>query len=153
VPHLNKGQLQRLVTWLKDQMPAFIRALPHFDVLLIERTDRERYYRDAAFVIDKDKASGKALRCIANHEELVAALSGQCAESLRPCDAGFEAASFANLSLERCSLFYQCHLFAHAKVVIAQHGAALSNIAFMVDAEDLDDRNGARLHYLSVHCI
>ena len=64
------------------------------------------------------------LRSINNHTEL----SNTLAKEFGP--------RFCNLTLERSSIYYQYHIFSHAKIVIAQHGAALSNIVFMEPNEN-----------------
>eukprot|EP01036_Dinobryon_divergens_P026856 gene26856-35548_t len=133
ISHLKRPVLVRVLTWLRSRIPSYIRLLPTYDVLLIERTDKETYFRDVKAVIDRDRPSGSSLRRIDNHRELETALAAVCAG---PGQGGKVRATFANVSLERCSIFYQLHLFSCCKVVVAQHGAALSNIAFMVDSDD-----------------
>jgi hypothetical protein len=52
--------------------------------------------------------------------------------------------TFSNIVLDRSGLYYQYHLFRNAKVVIAQHGAALANIFFMRSPRDhASTANGA----------
>src|SRR5690606_31522957 len=63
--------------------------------------------------------SGSDRRYITNHVELASALSEQL------------EGRFASIVLERTSIYYQYYIFKHAKVVLAQHGAALANIFFM----------------------
>jgi hypothetical protein len=63
--------------------------------------------------LGQDRPSGSSLRRIDNHRELETALAAVCAGPAGP--GGKARATFANLSLERCSLFYQLHLFSNCK--------------------------------------
>ena len=153
-----------MLVWIRSRIPAYIRHLATYDVLLIERTDKETYFRDVKAVIDRvsytytalillhlhnivcisigvytctlkytyinvciqkikqtgslcwlgqDRPSGSSLRRIDNHRELETALAAVCAGPAGP--GGKARATFANVSLERCSLFYQLHLFSNCK--------------------------------------
>jgi hypothetical protein len=123
--HMKKSVLVDICIFLEQTMPSYIKLLPTYDIILIERTDVETYYNK---VKGADLlGSGASLRCIGNHAAIVAGLSNKY------------GSKFANISLERYSFYYQFYIFNNAKVVIAQHGAALSNIIFM------KNNNGAKI--------
>ena len=42
-----------MLVWIRSRIPAYIRHLATYDVLLIERTDKETYFRDVKAVIDR----------------------------------------------------------------------------------------------------
>ncbi len=109
----------KVLDFFDATMPAYIRSIPTHDIVLVERTNEEQYYRSVESK-QLDQLSGAMLRSINNHASLVAALRSE-----------FGDQAFANLILERASIYYQYHIFSHAKLVIAQHGAALSNMFFM----------------------
>jgi hypothetical protein len=75
--------------------------------------------------------SGSTRRRIKNHQALVAALRLQYEASAVPGDTSRHVYTVVNESLEGKSLLAQYRLFHSARLVIAQHGAALANIAFM----------------------
>jgi hypothetical protein len=117
---LSPQSFQRIISYLDNNVPRYIREIPTHDIILIERKE-EAYYKD----VKSDRTeiystSGRQRRSISNHADLAEALLEK-----------FGAPKFVNLALERASLFYQYHIFSNAKVVVAQHGAALANIAFM----------------------
>ena len=118
VPHLRQRTIRDIIKLFEETMPPYIRQVPTFDILLIERTHRETYYT-AIETDERNVASGASLRSILNHRQLEQALSAKYGPR------------FGNIFLERTGVYYQYHMFRNAKVVIAQHGAALSNIAFM----------------------
>lgn len=126
IPHFPKppkDTIQAIIQFFNESVPFYIRELPTYDVLLIERAQDVYYQRGGC--ADRDliyQTSGSERRSITNHEDLAAAISTEC------CHSG---QTFRNISLERTSIYYQYHMFSKAKVVIAQHGAALSNIFFM----------------------
>ena len=118
IPTLRQDTIAKISQFLFSSMPPYIKCLPVYDIVLIERTNNESYYRS----LETEKRhiqSGSMLRSIGNHVMLSRAL-----ESEFGCQ-------FCNLSLERSSIYYQYHIFSRAKILIAQHGAALSNIVFM----------------------
>jgi hypothetical protein len=120
VDKLSKSKLRKIVQFFEDTMPVYLRSFPVYDILLIERAT-DSYYSTAC----KDrseiyKSSGSERRSLSNHQLLVSTLSGK------------HGSRFCNIVLERSSVYYQYHMFRHAKVVIAQHGAALANILFMM---------------------
>lgn len=51
----------------------------------------------------------------------------------------FGSSQLISVNLERTSIFYQCHLFRSATVIIGQHGPALSNVFFMDSHSILDE--------------
>ena len=119
IPTLSKDTISTVCRFMDDNMPTYIRAyIPTFDIILIERTNSESYYRNLETEV-RNVPSGSMLRSIRNHTAIAEALAGEFQNR------------FCNLKLERSSIFYQYHIFSHAKIVIAQHGAALSNIIFM----------------------
>ena len=86
-------------------------------ILLIERLPPEDYYLEKATI----KGGGTLRRSIKNHEDLTIAISAMV-------KAPFE---FHNLQLEKISFKEQVQLFDQAIVVVAQHGAGLSNCVWM----------------------
>ena len=113
-----KSTITKVLSFFSETVPPYVKLIPTYDVILIERTNTERYYQSVEKV-EKEKLSGALLRSIANHRELTEALSKEY------------GCRFCNITLERSSIYYQYHLFSNARVVIAQHGAALSNAFFM----------------------
>jgi hypothetical protein len=93
-------------------------------VVLIQRGE-EQYFSNGCLDRKQEKeqiyrTSGTQRRSIANHSVLAAFLANR-----------FGPDRFCNVVLERSSLYFQFKVFSQAKIVIAQHGAALSNIFFM----------------------
>jgi len=84
-------------------------------ILLIERGEPDPFYFTEA---SEGKAAGNRRRTIANHSKLLVALSQ------RYC-------ACCNLVLERLSLAEQIAWYSSADVVVAQQGAALSNVVWM----------------------
>jgi hypothetical protein len=122
-PKPPKATIQAIQKFFHDSIPFYIAELPTYDVILIQRA-QDVYYQTGGCA-DRDKiyqTSGSERRSITNHVDLVNALRAQCNEMGK---------TFCNISLERTSVYYQYHMFSKAKVVIAQHGAALANIFFM----------------------
>lgn len=122
-PKPSKTTVQAVNHFFHKSVPFYIRELPTYDVILIERA-QDAYYQQGGCA-DRDRiyqTSGSERRSIPNHLELVAAVRAECSE---------RGLTFCNISLERTSVFYQYHIFTGAKLVIAQHGAALANIFFM----------------------
>jgi len=118
---ISKQTITAILTFFDQTIPDYIRQTKTYDVLLIERTNQESYYRDME-TEDRHRRSGANLRSISNHQEL----SNRLTEVFQSREE-----TFGSVTLERASIYYQYHLFKHAKIVIAQHGAALSNIVFM----------------------
>jgi hypothetical protein len=84
-------------------------------ILLIERADADAFYQSSLAHV---KYSGDQRRSIANHTELAAALA-----------AAYPG--FRNLKLEEMPLAEQVAWFGLTDILVAQHGAALSNIIWM----------------------
>lgn len=118
VVKLRLPSLRRVIKFFSDTAPSYIRQIPTFDIILIERTAKEKYYTEIE-IEKKHKTSGAQHRVIRNHSALASALATKY------------GSKFSCLELERTSIYFQYHMFANAKIVIAQHGAALSNIVFM----------------------
>jgi hypothetical protein len=84
-------------------------------VILIERDAPAEFYLSEKAEI---RGAGSSRCAIKNHTALAAALSARLP-------------SFKTLRLEGKSLLEQFEIFHNADIVIAQHGAALSNLLFM----------------------
>ena len=84
-------------------------------VLVVERCEPDPYYFSCLAEL---KGGGTTRRKIANHAELLARLTA-------------EFGQIRNSTLETLGLAGQIALFQTADVVVAQHGAALSNIVWM----------------------
>lgn len=123
---LKMSTITKVNNYLQDTIPPYISLTPTFDVILIERTNKESYYRDVE-IDEKHRSSGASLRSIRNHVQLENSLKEHLSNT---------CFTFANITLERSSIYYQYHLFKHAKVIIAQHGAALSNIVFVSNPDN-----------------
>ena len=125
---INYSDVLLINQFFKNNLPFYISANKKYDVILIERTIDNKYkFMDYSHLTNnKNKlikklgtTSGKERRYINNHQELVKLLEKKFGNK------------FLNISLENLPLFYQYYLFSNAKLVIAQHGAALSNVIFM----------------------
>jgi hypothetical protein len=90
------------------------KAVPIADILLIER----RFSGAGIAASNRDNFSGNR-RIIYNHDALRGALEGAY------------GARVLNVCLDDMDIFEQYQLFSGARVVVAQHGAGLSNIFFM----------------------
>ena len=86
-------------------------------VLLIERLPPQPFFATAA----KSRGGGASRRHIPNHDDVARAL-----QSL--VRAPFE---FQNVHLEQLSFEEQVRLFAHAALVVGQHGAGFANCLWM----------------------
>lgn len=99
-----------------------------YDIVIIERKIDISYQSNMIFIknnqnkklIKRSDIVGTERRSIINHPEFV--------ESIKKY---FPKKNILNISLEYLPLFEQYNLFNSAKIVIAQHGAALANIIFM----------------------
>ena len=103
----------------KPRVCAFFAAhrekpIPFADILLIER----RFSGTKIAKSIEDNHSGNR-RIIYNHEALREAMESAYGERIR------------NVCLDDMDIFEQYQLFSRARVVVAQHGAGLSNIFFM----------------------
>ena len=94
-----------------------------YDIVIIERKTSVGF-STTEFVKNKYtqimKTSGSERRSIINHSEFV-----NCVKKI------FVDSNILNVSLEYLPLFDQYNIFNNAKIIIAQHGAALGNIIFM----------------------
>ena len=99
---------------------------PIFDIVIIERKTNISYKSTYAKAIDTHKfknsfkTSGLERRSILNHTEFV-----QCIKDY------FPKKNVINISTEYMPIFEQYYIYNNAKLLIAQHGAGLSNIIFM----------------------
>ena len=90
------------------------RAPPSTDILLVDRGDPDPFYRIRAV----NRGSGNGRRSLPNLAEIGAALADEL------------GASVTTVRLEGLGLGEQIDLFAGARLVIAQHGAALANLVW-----------------------
>ena len=115
--------------WIKEQINNynFFTYSPNnannYDIVIIERRTNPTYV--SGYKVDKYKAeifklSGSERRCILNHSEFV--------ENIKKV---YPNKKVINISTEYMPLFQQYYIFSNTKLVIAQHGASLSNIIFM----------------------
>lgn len=125
---INYQDVKLINQYFKKNLPFYISSNKTYDIILIERKIDKKYklMNYSNYTNNKNKliknlgsTSGKERRYITNHEEVVKSLEKKFGNK------------FINISLENLPLFYQYHLFTNAKLVIAQHGAALSNVIFM----------------------
>ena len=123
--------VESINSFFNNSVPFYIQNLPVYDVILIERACDVYYQRGGC--ADRDtiyQTSGSERRSITNHMDLVDSIQTECNR------AGL---TFCNISLERTSVYYQYHMFSNAKIVIAQHGAALANVFFMAFGNGLKE--------------
>ena len=90
------------------------RAPPSTDILLVDRGDPDPFYRTRAV----NRGSGNRRRSLPNLAEIGAALADEL------------GASVTTVRLEGLGLGEQIDLFAGARLVVAQHGAALANLVW-----------------------
>jgi hypothetical protein len=114
----------KICDFFEKNVPFYLKELNFKDIVLIERNIDPSYkhidYSKQHFELQKmGKLSGKDRRYIINHEEIVDYLKSNFSDN------------FINVSLERTSIYYQYLLFKNAKIIIASHGAGLSNVIFM----------------------
>ena len=108
--------------WIKNNVMV-VNNKEIYDIVIIERKTNKSY---STIQIADNKwkdimlTSGSERRSIINHNEVVSEVKKI-----------FKNKSIINISLEYLSLFDQYLLFSNAKLVIAQHGAALGHIIFM----------------------
>lgn len=108
-----RRRLGRRIDALREELEANWLSTPR--VMVIRRENPDPYYFSE---LAETKGGGITRRFIANVDELIAALN-----------AGFEQTS--TVSLEHQPLAEQIALFQTADIVVAQHGAALSNVIWM----------------------
>lgn len=119
IEKLSKTKIRKILQFFQDTMPAYVRSIPVYDVILIERATDSYYHTGCPDRTEIYKSSGAERRSLSNHSEFVSTLSSKY------------GSRFCNIVLERSSIYYQYHMFRNARVVIAQHGAALANLIFM----------------------
>jgi hypothetical protein len=90
------------------------RAPPSTDIVLVDRGDPDPFYTTHAVF----RGSGKSRRSLPNMAEIGAALADEL------------GASVTTVRLEGLGLGEQIDLFAGARLVVAQHGAALANLVW-----------------------
>lgn len=125
---LSKSTIDKVHGFLRSSIPQFITCIPTCEILLVERTNRERYYVEIKHS-EIDSKSGSTLRRINNHVDLLAELTSRYGDRVRA------------ISLERASMYYQYHMFNNCRLLIAQHGAALSNVVFMQPGSNVIEIN------------
>jgi len=124
-PHLTIREKNKICKFFNDTMHEYIRSLPTYDIILIERNYEKTYSCEIDNKIklnrftEKRLSSGKGRRYIKNHKEVKTYLEKKYSNK------------FKNFILEKVNIYYQYLIFSKAKVIIAQHGAVLSNIIFM----------------------
>ena len=125
---INYSDVKLINQYFKKNVPFYISSNEKYDIILIERSKDNKYklMNYSNYILNKNKmikdlgtTSGKERRFIRNHKEIVQSLKKTFGNK------------FINICLENLPLFYQYHLFNNAKIIIAQHGAALSNVIFM----------------------
>ena len=112
--------MQMVLNFFSLTVPPCILLIPTFEIVLIQRAEENYFKQGCLYRKQIYCTSGIQRRSIRNHETL----SDTLMEKYGP-------SRFNNIVLERSSIYYQYRVFRDAKVVIAQHGAALSNIFFM----------------------
>ncbi len=128
---INYSDIKLINQYFKKNLPFYITPNKTYDIILIDRQIDTKYKlmnysclknnkkRKKELIRKLGSTSGKERRYIKNHQEIVKSLEKKFSNK------------FINISLENLPLFYQYYLFSNAKLVIAQHGAALSNVIFM----------------------
>jgi len=126
---INYSDVKLINQYFKKNIPFYISSNKTYDIILIERAvdDKYKLMNYSHLTNNRNKlirklgsTSGKERRYIKNHQEILTFLENK-----------FSKNKFINISLENLPIFYQYYLFTNAKLVICQHGAALSNIIFM----------------------
>jgi hypothetical protein len=121
-------KIQKLVKkWFIENISKYdlyIKPKRNYDIVIIERKIDKKFHENISqnnSDLDKRfKTSGSERRSIENHSEMVQMIKNK-----------YKHLKCINVSFEYLSIFEQFHLFNKAKLIIAQHGAALSNIIFM----------------------
>ena len=100
----------------------YVKPIKSYDIVIIEqKINSTRFLNDKNDNLNKIMSiSESEKQRILNHSELVEFIKKK-----------YPLNSCINISLEFIPLFEQYHLFRKAKLVCAQHGPALSHIAFM----------------------
>ena len=110
--------------FIKNHVPFYINDIVIKPIVVIERGINNLYkhmsYKGKHPDLERlGKLSGNERRYIGNHKIVLKSIEKEYPDKVQ------------NVQLENTSLYYQYHLFNNAKVIIASHGAALSNIIFM----------------------
>jgi hypothetical protein len=121
---------KKINKFMNDQIhkhDLILKPFTKFDIVVIERKKDIRYLTQKNPINNKSnileelvKVSGTDRRSIINHKEFFNSLKKY-----------FKKFKIINISTEYLPIFDQYILFNNAKIVIAQHGAVLSNITFM----------------------
>jgi hypothetical protein len=116
----------KICNFFKVNVPEYIKCNKSYDIVLIERGNDPKYKllnysKDHPLLQKLGTKSGSERRAIKNHREICLALEKDYGDK------------FKNIVLENTSIYYQYHIFSNAKLIIAQHGAALANVIFMKD--------------------
>lgn len=108
-PEYDVASIKSASNWLIDR----VQPIPSTKFLLINRTTND-FYKSSEYlpVVAGNTKNGSERRSIPNFEEICNRLNTESVE------------------LENYDLFSQVALFNSADIIIAQHGAALSNLAF-----------------------
>ena len=145
----------KICDFFEKNVPFYLKDLNFKDIVLIERNVDPSYkyidYSKQHIQLQKlGQLSGKERRYITNHQEIVEYLKSNFNDN------------FVNVSLERTSIYYQYLLFKNAKIIIANHGAALSNVIFMkeysgsvieiISKDKLNKENEDTFKNLSLFC-
>lgn len=114
----------KLCDFFQKNIPKFLLSLKFKDIVVIERGveplyQHQDYSKKHKMLQELGKQSGKERRYNKNHNEILEMLEKDYKDK------------YENIILERTSVYYQYLLFKNAKIVIANHGAGLSNIIFM----------------------
>ena len=114
----------KICDFFEKNVPFYLKDLIFKKIVLIERSVDQSYkyidYSKQHIELQKlGQLSGKERRYITNHDEIVKYLNMTYPDN------------FINVSLERTSIYYQYLLFKNANIIIASHGASLSNVIFM----------------------
>lgn len=127
-------KLVDIPTAIIDEFVAYVwqrlgcRALSGADkLLLVERLPPTGYFSQQSGA----RRSGAERRAIRNHAELARAVGALARPEL----------DFMNVQLETVSLKEQIEIFNKAKIVLAQHGAALANCLWMDKRSIIVERN------------
>ena len=116
----------KICNFFKLNVPEYIKCNKSYDIVLIERGSDAKYKllnysKDHPLLQKLGTKSGSERRAIRNHREICLELEKDYGDK------------FKNIVLENTSIYYQYHIFSNAKLIIAQHGAALANVIFMKD--------------------
>ena len=120
VTQMSKKTMRKVLNFFRETIPPCIKLIPTFEIVLIQ-SDEENYFKEGCLNRKPSYCTQESQRrSIRNHKTLSNTLLAKYGPSI-----------FSNIVLERSSIYYQYRVFHDAKIVIAQYGAALSNIFFM----------------------